>query len=233
MPHTCPVCAFTTYAGTYFECIYDLMTFGIPKGFLPFKIATGELDLRAHHQWIATLKVREATMDASRRAIDLTHSEKQHDTTTRTTSTNGTSTATMNPPPSPVFNEEIMVPGPMDIIMGRGPQPKSSVGYFRFRSVLEEHFHEYDTAEREDKMGIAGTVLERLKGMGCRFVRRSLEGLLEECKDSESLDKICHTFRNIRWARTQKGKQSAKQQVEGISTSFSADSQGVKRWFGA
>ena len=108
-------------------------------------------------------------------------------------------------------NKEIIVPGPLDILLGKGKQPKSSVGYMKFRTLLEDHYEMYDTAERYDKTVIAGYLLKKLHCMGCRFVRRSANGgYLEECLEDEAQEKIRHTFRNIRSAKKQKEKNARK-----------------------
>jgi hypothetical protein len=211
-----------SFIGTYFECMYNLMTFGIPKDFLPFKIETGEVDLRAHRQWIATLKIREA-MDATRATTIARLSQQQQPQQSQ----HGTIITNMMLASSTLFNKEIVAFGPLDIIMGKGRQPKSSVGYLRFRNLLEGHCEEYDNAERKDKMNIAGNILKKLRGMGCRFVRHSPQGLLEECDDDESLKKICHTFRNIRLAKKQK-RENARE-VGTATGSTTSTSQGIKR----
>mmetsp|Transcript_28982 Transcript_28982/g.44575 ORF Transcript_28982/g.44575 Transcript_28982/m.44575 type:complete len:259 (+) Transcript_28982:119-895(+) len=93
----------------------------------------------------------------------------------------------------------VVVPGPFDLVLGRGRHTDDSVGYLRFRSLLEEHSETYDRATtRSEKGEIANALLQDLKQAGCRFLRRNSEGFLEVCDESESRVKVSHAFRNIR-----------------------------------
>ena len=45
-------------------------------------------------------------------------------------------------------SNEIVVPGPLDIILGRGRHPKNSMGYMKFRNLIDEYVETYDNAEK-------------------------------------------------------------------------------------
>jgi hypothetical protein len=52
--------------GTILECIYELMTFGIPTRVLPFNI-DGETSLENHHKWIERQRILEGSSDGTKR----------------------------------------------------------------------------------------------------------------------------------------------------------------------
>ena len=93
---------------------------------------------------------------------------------------------------------EIIVPGQSDIIMGRGSRSRNSHAHLRFRSALEKHRSRYDTAERSQKMAVAHEVFIELMSAGCRFLKVAPLGMLEVCQAKEATSKISHAFRNMR-----------------------------------
>ena len=90
------------------------------------------------------------------------------------------------------------VPGPMDIIVGRGNRSLSSPGYLRMRNLVQNLREEYDASDKQGKTKISKIVLHDAKAAGCRFVRLTPEGQLVLCNEQESREKIAHAFRNMR-----------------------------------
>ena len=96
------------------------------------------------------------------------------------------------------------VPGPMDIIMGRGRRSKfSRPGPARFHNLLLKYYDKYNNAIcKSEKKSISNHVLSQMKEIGCRFLKQTTKtsGLYVECDDATAREKICHGFRNIRMA---------------------------------
>lgn len=91
-----------------------------------------------------------------------------------------------------------VIPGPMDILMGRGRHPKSRPGSMRLHELVLEHRQEYDVATKHEKMQISQIILQSLKDQGCRFLNYTQERGYEICDDNVSRRKISHGFRNLR-----------------------------------
>ena len=216
------LCRFRTHNGSHTECLYEMMTFGIPKDVWPVG-DDGELNLEFHHQWLNIMRNRE-------RAAAFSIRNQQQNTTT-------TAAATATPPPTtttssqnrltsscsstcttPDISEEernypleinndnsqkeVSVPGPLDILLGRGKSSKSSAGYLRLRNLIEQYSDEYDNAERYEKTVIVDYIVTALQQGGCRFVRMHPDiGLVQE-PVTVAREKISHAFRDAR--RTKK-----------------------------
>jgi hypothetical protein len=159
------------------------MTFGIPKDVWPIDEQTGELDLEAHHQWLETLKVREKSQ-----LLRNNSNSAQEEVVSRA--------------------KEVVVPGPMDIMVGLGRQSISSPGYMKFRDLLQDHREEYENADRNEKTIISNLLFQILRDGGYRFVRCTPDGLMSECNEVEARNKISHTFRNMRQKTSRKGRQT-------------------------
>jgi hypothetical protein len=183
--------------GTYLECTHALMTFGIVD--IPIKMKNGELDLEWHHQWLECMKTREK--------IILESGKKGKTTSSGTTRTS--SSCLQNSAVGGVGGEqegrskEISVLGPMDIVMGRRRHPKSSLGYLRFRNVLDARFERYNAASKSEKTVIVDDIVKELRATGCRFVRGTPHGFVEEYNEV-ARDKVSHTLRNLRMRKKQK-----------------------------
>ena len=172
------------------------MTFGIAEDILPVDLETGESNMKAHLEWIETQKT-----------IEQEETSKVEKTRSNATNNNNNNSQDGNAALTP----RIEIPGPMDIVKGRGRQSHDSPGYSRFRMVLEERRDEYDNAKRNQKPKIANEIRIHLREMGCRFLKRvPPKGWLEECSEEEAVEKICHAFRNFRSVEKQ---QFLQQQV--------------------
>ena len=166
--------------GSCQECIFNLMTFGIPRDALPFNMETGKAELRAHHAWLDMVRAREQAVSKPE-----------------------------GPSSGGGSNGEIVTLGTMDIIVGRGSHSRSSVGYLRLRNLVQDHYEQYEKAGRTEKTSIAKKILQESKAAGCRFVRFTPEGLVE-CDEGQSREKISHTFRNMRHTSKTEQKKGEK-----------------------
>jgi hypothetical protein len=169
--------------GPQIEVMYRLMTFGIlVQDSLPIT-ADGALDLSSHLRMMATWKRREEQKE--KRALVL--------------ATASASLSSTEPPTEDISSEEkgYVIPGSMDIMLGRGRHPNSSPGTVRLHIMLHQHNVEYETATRFEKTILAETILRDMKDSGIRFLKLAACGF-EVCDDSVARAKISHGFRNMR-----------------------------------
>ena len=90
-----------------------------------------------------------------------------------------------------------LVPGPMDLLLGRGRHGKNTLGNLRFRSLLEEYRSQYESCSKFDKTILAQSILTILKESGCRFLKSTNQGWIQ-VEDDVVREKISHAFRNLR-----------------------------------
>lgn len=97
----------------------------------------------------------------------------------------------------------INVPGPNDVLLGRGKLIQEHTGNLRFRHIVENHREMYETARRLEKTLLASKIVEILQQTGGRFVKRDGTGWAE-VDDETARYKVSHSFRNKRLAENQK-----------------------------
>jgi hypothetical protein len=161
--------------GTYTECIYELMTFGIPRDAFPIT-DDGSLDLCHHHEILASLKHREEE-EKEKEQQQLSFSPGSESSTPERYMT--------------------LVPGPMDVLMGRGRQPRYCPGAMRMHLLLSECSDAYEDGCKFEKTVIAGTTLKRMQNAGSRFLK-AVPGGFVESDDAAARAKISHGFRSLR-----------------------------------
>ena len=126
----------------------------------------------------------------------------------------------------------VLVPGPMDVLMGRGRQPTSQPGNMRMRHLLIEHRAAYEVATKSEKTKIAERIVQQMKQSGSRFLSLEPSGFVE-CEDSVARSKISHGFRHLRSMKGRPGMVGAKSTASigrsDASTSDSFSSSGHNR----
>jgi hypothetical protein len=164
------------------ECVYNLMTFGIPREAIPVGY-DGDMDLSNHHKTLQSLQYREENQvvpPASGRTLE----PKRE-------------------------NDCVLVPGPMDMRMGRGRHPKTCTGALRLNNLLVKHRDAYEAAPKREKTEIAEIVLQEMKKSGCRFLTLTSGGFMVS-DDTAVRKKISQNFRNLRMKNTNDGGTKAK-----------------------
>jgi hypothetical protein len=166
--------------GSHIECVYNLMTFGIPRDAIPLSDA-GTLDLSYHRGMMDAMQAREERKESSKfKASDASVAAPDRSTT--------------------------LVPAPMDLIMGRGRQPKSQLGTLMMHNLLLEHRDAYDAGVKFEKTVVSELILKELKSLGSRFLMPTADGFVE-CDDVAARAKISQGFRNLRWKTKDNNRQ--------------------------
>jgi hypothetical protein len=201
-------------AGTYMECIYRLLTFGIPREAIPI-MDNGSVDL-SHHQKI---------LDSLKYIEEKGKPKEEIEVSTRTSSTQSTSSDSgsfdnaIAPAAEQKEEDIILIPSPMDVLMGKGRQPKSRPGALRMHYLLAENMDAYESTNHKfEKTAIAKKILMEMKALGCRFLREAGHGgCYVEIDDATARAKIAHGFRNIRRNKTEKNSAGSTQNDSDLS----------------
>jgi len=154
--------------GSHQECIYTLMTFGVPRKCFPIS-PSGDLLVDKHGEFLAMRRRQEAAWAARNHTSHHAH----------------------------LHENIIVVPRNDDVLLGRGRPFQEHAGNMRCNYVVLSTMEKYEEASRNDKTTIARNVINKIKGYGGRFLKQH-EGVWEEVDDSEALRKISHSFRTHR-----------------------------------
>jgi hypothetical protein len=157
--------------GSHQECIYALLTFGIPRRCFPIS-NTGEL---------MTEKQKEF--------IEMRRQHERYDSIK-------TSMETVNKRNCAV-GRNIIVPKNDDVLLGRGRPFQEHAGNIQCNYVIADTMEKYEAASRNEKTTIARDVIKMIKSYGGRFLKQNCYAW-EEVDDSEALRKISHSFRTHR-----------------------------------
>ena len=171
--------------GTHLECRYNLMTFGIPPEILPVN-DDGTVTTRDYELLLARVARKGASDDSS-----------------------GSSDAAMPPTTSSASGKEEteLVPGDLDVVMGRGSTHKRGQGYANLKALLERHYEEYYSVTRFEKTVISRMIYERMVESGSRFMAKTTTKkttdpakgpIWYQLDEEDARDRIAHAFRNLR-----------------------------------
>jgi hypothetical protein len=203
---------------SYKEGIYQLLTFGIPREAIPI-MDDGSLNLSQHHKLLDILKFREA--EEKRATQEKETKQSAFASSPASTGEKLTSSSPWFPPKNTEDVEDdegliVLIPSPMDILMGRGRQPNSRPGSLRMYHVLHENMDAYEAATHNaEKTKMAKKIIKEMKASGCRFLREVEEGGgYVEIDVSTARAKIAHRFRNLRRKSKIKNGAGPSTQVE-------------------
>jgi hypothetical protein len=92
----------------------------------------------------------------------------------------------------------IIVPGPFDVLVGRGRFIQEHAGNLRYRHIVEGRMERYEQAtKRVEKTDLTAAVVKVVNQRGGRFLKQDRGGWMEIDADS-ARDKVSHSFRNLR-----------------------------------
>ena len=98
----------------------------------------------------------------------------------------------------------MVVPGPFDVLLGRGRLIQEHLGNLRYRQMIDEHKDQYDSASKLEKTNIAKKVVQLVQASQGRFLKRDEGedggGFWIEVDDETAREKVSHSFRNRRQA---------------------------------
>jgi hypothetical protein len=180
------------HAGTDMEVIYQMMTFGIPQHILPVSV-TGELDVMHHQAFIRDreryeeeeMVLNDANSDTTELDNDPLTTKKEREFSRRV----------------------IIVPGPRDVLLGRGRLIQENVGNIRYRNLIETYRAQYDNARKKEKTRLTREIVQKISETGGRFLKHvdgdnrgktPNAGPWIEVPVDVAREKVSHSFRDKR-----------------------------------
>jgi len=121
----------------------------------------------------------------------------------------------------------VVVPGPLDVIMGRGRHNKNKPGNRRLQQTLEEYYEQYEAADKFEKTVLSEVILNAMVANGSRFLIRDGEknhGVWVQVSPDKAREKISHDFRNL---RNEKKKATDKARKDGEPNKVNGAASGV------
>ncbi|KAL3941169.1 MAG: hypothetical protein SGBAC_004423 [Bacillariaceae sp.] len=201
------LCRFRSHCGQHGDCQYNLMTFGIPKECLPIDV-TGQVDLNNHKLLLESVRLQEKLLGTIGNGQSLSEMS--------------TSVKEKLMIEGKIQSEKFLIPGYLDIILGRGQHAKNTPGHLRFKQLLDSQQARYEAAEKSQKTIVADLILKELKAAGCRFLKPRSEGGWVQVTDEAGREKINHAFRNLRsTSKKAASSSSASSSTPTMSTSSS------------
>jgi hypothetical protein len=111
----------------------------------------------------------------------------------------------------------IDLPGPKDVLLGRGKPVQDYCGNILMRTLVSTFMDQYKSALKLDKILVALKVVAETKRHGGHFLKRSSDGWWFEVSDEAARDKVSMTFRttasskasnnsSLRFAKLENGK---------------------------
>lgn len=101
-----------------------------------------------------------------------------------------------------LVGERVTVPGPHDVLLGRGRNLQNHPGNRRFRMLIDRHLDRYDAADKQDKTILGYTIVRIVHETGGRFLRDVDGAGYVEVDDDVARPKVAHCFRSQRSAAT-------------------------------
>jgi len=92
---------------------------------------------------------------------------------------------------------DVGMPGPFDVLFGRGKFVQEHSGNQIFRQMIEEYRGRYDTAMKVEKTHIAKEIVQTIYDSGGRFLKQSDDSWIA-VSVHVARDKVSHSFRNRR-----------------------------------
>ena len=93
--------------------------------------------------------------------------------------------------------EQSILPGPMDVIMGRDWEAQIHPGTMRLREIIASHWDAYDNAKKLEKTKITREIVQEVKAGGNRFLKVDGAGYVV-VDDSVAREKVSSSFRDQR-----------------------------------
>jgi len=172
-----------SFAGSYTEIMYSLLTFGIPSNLIPVN-SDGSIKVDAHLERLEKRKKFERDYLEGKATLQ---------------------------------DQVTIIPGPFDILLGRGKMSQENVGNMRYRDVIQSYEERYERARKSEKTQIAAEVVQSIKKGNGRFLKEHYGDFIE-IPDSRAREKVSHSFRSLRQ------NQMRKNQREELGSIVSDDS---------
>jgi len=92
----------------------------------------------------------------------------------------------------------ILTPRKMDVLFGKHTKAKEHTGNMRAHALVEEHFDDYEHANKARKTEIANFIIKCIHNTGGKFLKQEIDGMWVEVSDTVARQKIAHWYRHLR-----------------------------------
>jgi uncharacterized protein YigA (DUF484 family) len=119
----------------------------------------------------------------------------------------------------------VVIPGPFDVLLGRGKQSQENAGNLRYRNLIESYQERYENARKAEKTSIADEVVQMVKQCQGRFLKENHADFVE-VTDTKAREKVSHSFRSLRSNASSKKKQGilSRGTVSSVSSTITSSS---------
>ena len=154
--------------GTFDEIKLALMCFGIPfEGDIFPMTSEKEFHCGNHHKWYQR-RLQEDLQIMKRNC------EAREDITNKPGSSQSVGVSTTPRQPGDI----VLVPTPLDILMGRSRYCQTYVGTVRYQQRIMDLAGQYEATPRSKKVDFAIELVQSLKDSGSRFLKETKQGWL-------------------------------------------------------
>ena len=162
------------------ECLYKLMTFGIPTTAIPLGIDGETLKTAVHSKWFKRRKAKEAwLLERERYSVGCCDNIS-------------------------LEFPGVELPSRHDVLLGRGRPTSDHSGNQVLHDILTTHRDEYDAAKGKGrKTELAQNIVGLIHQSSGRFLKRNdkIHGWWQEVPNDVAVEKVCHGFRAKRETR--------------------------------
>jgi hypothetical protein len=170
-------------SGTDVECIYKLMTFGIPNTTFPVSLG-GHITVDTHKQWCA-----------ERQRMECPPSESPDEPY----ASNGEGGNSSNDNKG----GRTVLPVAKDVLLGRGRPFQEHPGNLGYAHMIESNRSRYDLCKKLEKTALTKEIVQLVHKSGGRFLKQDGSNWIQ-VTDLVARDKVSHGFRNRRAVTTAK-----------------------------
>jgi hypothetical protein len=204
---------YTPATGTYLECLYALLAFGISKEAFPIT-DSHEIKLVRHVDFLRKRRALEDGLSSKSNGNGMTsvigpenknvrpmipqettsreQQQQQQREEEEQKQQQQQSHGTTNQQPQTIVN-----PNSLDVFLGRGRAFRYNPGNLRFHQIIELFGDRYEKLDRTGKKLLSKVVLGVIQESGARFLKQDETGW-HEVDDKEARERVCHGFRNRR-----------------------------------
>ncbi|CAJ1935993.1 unnamed protein product [Cylindrotheca closterium] len=182
--------------GSHQECLYLLSSYGIPREAFSFSRDTYEMDLTHHQFWFQQCQQKEQLKHATTTTTTTTTTNKETNNNNNSNNNHVKFLSGLWQGETPTDNDVLCVGRRVN---GKGNQ--------RLISLAAFHLEAYDNGNLKKRRVLVDDIMQEIRAAGGRFLKLDTSSSKEQGKgwvqvpDKEMRQKICQTFRNLRYNR--------------------------------
>jgi hypothetical protein len=127
--------------------------------------------------------------------------------------------------PNVDMSKMVVVPGRVDVLLGRGKPIQEHFGNLRYHMLLDHYQKAYETAKKFEKLQVSQTIVDWVHRYQGRFLKQEGASGWTEVEPMVARDKVSHAFRTRRTSHSssqQQQQQKQKQDSRWVSSESSS-----------